>query len=385
MFTLISTAKFFFPGFAKALNDKNLLSKMYIGYPNIKLNELSSIKEKLRTFPFIHTPLVLLNRWNLSGNSVNNYLEFLDSKSISAYASLRYDNLSNVISMSSMGLEINPKVRKAGFSHIICRSSRHILDQREILIKEKEKWGYPIRVPNERIVERELAEYSMADLIIVPSLICMSSFRNRGVNMEKVKLVYFPSALNNFKRHNFTSNGHKLILTFVGQVNLRKGIPTLLQAFKKINNKNIELYLIGSIDHKFQKYLQDANLMSDGIKITGHLNSEQIRKILNKTSIFIMPSVEEGWPLALMEAISVGCVPIVSNAVCQIEEIPNQDERLIFDAGNESQLADKIQYFIDTPFELHKIAEAMNKQAPLNRNWSDFTKDFLDAFNSLPV
>ena len=98
-----------------------------------------------------------------------------------------------------------------------------------------------------------------------------------------------------------------------------------------------------------------------------------------------MPSVEEGWPLALMEAISVGCVPIVSNAVCQIEEIPNQDERLIFDAGDESQLADKIQYFIDTPFELHNVAEAMNKQAPLNRNWSDFTTDFLHAFNSLPI
>jgi glycosyltransferase involved in cell wall biosynthesis len=50
----------------------------------------------------------------------------------------------------------------------------------------------------------------------------------------------------------------------------------------------------------------------DNVEFLGFLNSEELKGMYLKSDFFIMPSYYEGMPLALLEAMSCGCIPVVS-------------------------------------------------------------------------
>lgn len=99
----------------------------------------------------------------------------------------------------------------------------------------------------------------------------------------------------------------------VGQLSVRKNHEVVIRALAKIKNHNVKYLLVGfgEMEKKLKSLAESLNV-SDRVVFAGYRGD--IRKILHIVDAFVFPSLQEGLPVSLMEAMSVG-LPIVCSAV----------------------------------------------------------------------
>jgi glycosyltransferase involved in cell wall biosynthesis len=278
--------------------------------------------------------------------------------------------------MSGLAVEIIHRENRMNSNEvIICRASRHILEQKRILDDASRRWLIQTDSPTKAMIKRELFEYERAKRIIVPSKICKDSFIRQGVPADKVSVVHFPFQLSEFKS-NFRKDSNLRVITFVGQVNLRKGICVLIEALNKLEINQIEVRIVGSIHPSLRKFLSQNRV--EHLRVS----PEKVRDILESTDLFVMPSLEEGWPMAMMEAISMGCIPLVSDAICTVDELPVPNQNFIFQSENSTDLAIKIEYIVNNLKLLSDEITYKYDRVIKTRGWSEFVDDILEELQN---
>lgn len=101
-------------------------------------------------------------------------------------------------------------------------------------------------------------------------------------------------------------NNGKVIL-FVGRLAKEKNIISLLEAFGKINDNNLELWLVGDGPDKTKIENYAGTLQKyNKIKLLGWQPREQVYKLMKSAEVFVLPSRWEGMPIALLEAYALG-------------------------------------------------------------------------------
>ena len=99
----------------------------------------------------------------------------------------------------------------------------------------------------------------------------------------------------------------------VGQLSVRKNHEVVIRALAKIDNRRVKYLLVGfgELEDKLKLLAKDLNI-ADRVIFAGYRGD--VRKILHVVDAFAFPSLQEGLPVSLMEAMSVG-LPIVCSAV----------------------------------------------------------------------
>lgn len=112
----------------------------------------------------------------------------------------------------------------------------------------------------------------------------------------------------------------KTQIVSVGRLNPEKGHRILIEAFSKIESKDWNLMIIGDgvERNNLQELVGNLNI-SDRVKFTGEL--VDFSKELAESQIFILPSLSEGFPNALIEAMSVPLACISSDCVAGPSDI----------------------------------------------------------------
>lgn len=101
----------------------------------------------------------------------------------------------------------------------------------------------------------------------------------------------------------------KLKLIFLGNLMTEKGIFELLQALKSLQEKNIFIptALYGSLDKKLKsKILSFVESLGDQVCYKGIVTGLEKKKAFLNNNVFILPSYNEGMPLAILEAMATG-------------------------------------------------------------------------------
>lgn len=131
-----------------------------------------------------------------------------------------------------------------------------------------------------------------------------------GIDTNKFNPAKF-----NFKiKKNYNANGP--LLLFVGTLIPRKGIYPLIVAAKELKkfHPEFKLLIIGDGDLKaiISSYIK-ANYLSNNICLLGGISYEKLPQFYATADIFILPSLSEGFPLVVMEALSSGANVVVSD------------------------------------------------------------------------
>jgi glycosyltransferase involved in cell wall biosynthesis len=106
----------------------------------------------------------------------------------------------------------------------------------------------------------------------------------------------------------------------VGRLSREKGHAILIKAFHEIKNKEWKLHIIGDGKerHFLEKLVEELELNS---RVNFHGHKRNFSKILSQSRIFILPSLSEGFPNALIEAMSVPLACISSDCVAGPSDI----------------------------------------------------------------
>lgn len=146
-----------------------------------------------------------------------------------------------------------------------------------------------------------------------------------------------------------------LVHTNVSMNTNNKGEKTVLATLKILIDKgyNIKCTFIGdgALRSEFEKYAKELNIY-DYVTFTGYLShSEDVRKILIESDLYFFPSVSEGLPRSLIEAMAVG-LPAISTNVGGIPEL--LDREYLFEPKDVDGFANKIEYLINNTSVLEK-------------------------------
>jgi glycosyltransferase involved in cell wall biosynthesis len=98
-------------------------------------------------------------------------------------------------------------------------------------------------------------------------------------------------------------------LVYAGKLSYSKGVLSLLRAYGKLNkyNENIELVLVGSgSGEEFENIKREAEGVNLRVIFKGAVPQKDLGEIFRESDIFILPSLYEGLPLVLIEALASG-------------------------------------------------------------------------------
>src|SRR4030042_3795671 len=122
-------------------------------------------------------------------------------------------------------------------------------------------------------------------------------------------------------RKEFSLGENDIVIGFIGRIVPAKGLEYLLNALPYLNEKfkSIKLLIVGegSLVEELKERAKKNNIFNN-ILFTGR--RRDIPEILASINIFVMPSIAEGFPNALLEAMAMG-KPIVATEVGGIPEI----------------------------------------------------------------
>ena len=175
-------------------------------------------------------------------------------------------------------------------------------------------------------------------------------------------------------------------LLFVGKFRKAKGLEYLIRGFKIINNRmDVELRLSmvgdGAIQGSLESLAADLGIREQ-IQFTGYISdTEQLRRQFQGSDIFVLPSISEGFPRVLNEALAAG-LPIVTTRVGGIPAVL-EDERdaLLVQERSEQELADAIErVIIDDGLRERLIRHGRERSEELN---GDPVQQHMDAVRKL--
>jgi glycosyltransferase involved in cell wall biosynthesis len=156
-------------------------------------------------------------------------------------------------------------------------------------------------------------------------------------------------------------------LLFLGKINQRKGIYDLLQAIALIKaelSHKIKLIIAGSGEIDETLHLAQQLGIRDQIDFYGWVNREQRNQLLAQADLFLLPSYNEGLPMALLEAMS-WALPVITTPVGGIGEVIIHSETgWLVEPGDNQQIKTAIESLLENLDLREKISQsARNKVA----------------------
>jgi glycosyltransferase involved in cell wall biosynthesis len=164
-----------------------------------------------------------------------------------------------------------------------------------------------------------------------------------GCPPEKIRIV--PNAVDTNLFSPQTEREEDLVV-WVGRFVQEKGLEYLLKAAKIVSRKakNVKFLLVGDgpLKAKIMKLASDLGLLGKFVRFTGPLKREEVAKILGRASVFVFPSLREGLPLSVLEAMACG-TPVVGSDVPGIKDlVVNGENGLLVPARNPKMLAEAL-------------------------------------------
>ncbi|SEB77389.1 glycosyltransferase family 4 protein [Terriglobus roseus] len=357
---------------ARELNRRGHLERIYSTFPWKRLEREGVPHDKVETFPWLHTPQLLLSRKNLLPQALRRTLSYRVATTYDTWIARRMPPCDALIALSGAGLKAGKLLQSRGGVFLCDRGSTHHAYQSNILREEYRIWNVPYPSYDPRVEPREIEIYEQADAIVVPSQVCRDSFLQQGVAPDHVHVIPYGVRLDRFHPDGAPSTGPDapFEVLFVGGVSLRKGIPYLLKAFAALPHPNKRLRVIGSLDPNFAPLL--ATLPQENVEFLGSLPQPQLVAYMSRSHVMVLPSIEEGLALVQGQALACGCPIIASTATGSEDLFTDGVEGFIVPIRSVQAITDRLQCFVDDPTLRDRMSAAALKRVKSFAGWSEY-------------
>lgn len=199
--------------------------------------------------------------------------------------------------------------------------------------------------------------------------------------------------------HNFVSfeeaPSHKLLRTpekqklravFVGRLEEEKGLTTIVEALCKspqlCNSIELDVYGAGSRGAWFCGRMSE--LLGSNFQYQGVVPRKQVRQSLSQYDVLLMPSLfGEGLPMALLEAMAAGCVPLVSALASVPLVVQANATGILLNPGSSEDLRDKLAWAVRNPGQLAQMSEKGARFVRQSYGAPNFERSLLAIYRSV--
>lgn len=354
---------------ARELHQRGSLKAIYSTFPWRRLARENLPRDLVHTFPWIHTPKMLLDRrFNLPA-ILNREIGWQVAVTLDAWVARHLPPCDVFVGISSVGLATGRRAQSRGAKYICDRGSSHIRYQDTILTEEYRRWGIRQTIVDPRIIVREEAEYEQADAITVPSEFARRSFVEMGVPAEKLHRIPYGVRLDRFHPVG-EPPAERFEVLFVGSASLQKGVPYLLQAFAQVRHPHKRLRIVGGLSQDLRQTL--ARLPQEHVEFVGRLPQDRLPAVMSTSHVKVLPSIQDGFGMVLSQAMACGCPVICSVNTGGPDLVTDGVEGFIVPIRSPEAIATRLQQLADDPALQRRMREAALARVHTIGGWHEY-------------
>jgi glycosyltransferase involved in cell wall biosynthesis len=170
------------------------------------------------------------------------------------------------------------------------------------------------------------------------------------------------------------------ILLFVGKLRLVKGLHYLIEALsilKQQNKMDFNTIIIGGgyLEEELKMAVRGRQLQQQ-VFFKGNLPPHEINDWMGASDLFCLPSLNEGLPNVILEALSCG-VPVVATSVGGIPDLINSSNGILAEAADERSLADALISGFERKWDYREISRTVS-----HLNWENCANSYFEIIES---
>ena len=210
----------------------------------------------------------------------------------------------------------------------------------------------------EKIVFKISASRKSDNYFIFQNKDDLEIFNNKGILKNYCHAVIPGNGIDINKFSYSERTGDDITFCYSGRISKTKGIDTLIEAFKLLQEKCpskkifLRMFILSSKNENHFNLPKDKN-----ISVFYNLNQTNLITELHKCNVFIMPSEREGLPKAALEAASTGMPIIAANTTGTKETVQNEISGWTFEYANIESLRDCMMYAVERSSRLEEIGK----------------------------
>lgn len=174
---------------------------------------------------------------------------------------------------------------------------------------------------------------------------------------------------------------------FVGNLVQGKGVHYLIQALSLVHRleKDISLTVVGEGDaHDQLQCLVNEKGLRDIVRFTGRRSSEEVFLFMRQSACLVLPSLSEGMPNVVLEAMACG-IPVVASDLPGIREVVQDEETGFLVAPRDVEdLAQKLLILVQNPERRQKMGDrAYHSFSEMSLSWPKAAKQYLEVYRKV--
>jgi len=345
--TLSAHRPFHFVQLANALASPANSVRMYSSAPRRFFRGLDAAVD----FRFTPSPILLAS--HAFPRLVNGSLLDLDTVLYDQTVASLIPSTDLFFALATRSLRSAKAAKRHGARFVLDRACPHVHVQQALLAREADRVGFRFRPQPTWLVDRQVDEYSLADAILVPSEYTRSSFppelQSKLVLAPLLGRLMSAPARTHEARSKFT-------VGVIGNSPLRKGYLYLLRAWKKLALPDAQLLI--RCAGGFEDYPALRQLLRElpNVRLLPYISD--LSEFYRGLDAFAMPSVDDGFGMALFEALASGLPAIATRACGAAELLTDRLDSLLVPPGDEDALTENILRLYESRDLRHELGEA---------------------------
>jgi len=162
------------------------------------------------------------------------------------------------------------------------------------------------------------------------------------------------------------------MLLFVGRMITQKGVPYLIDAMPLVLQKHpgAKLLLIGR-GNALEGLKKKVNAMGleKSVIFSGYMTEEMLKEAYGTCDMFVLPSVWEVLPIAILEAMASEKPVVCTNAGGDAELVKDGYNGYVVPMRDPGALAEKINTLLDDPEKMKSMGQASRRRAETEFDW----------------
>jgi glycosyltransferase involved in cell wall biosynthesis len=191
---------------------------------------------------------------------------------------------------------------------------------------------------------REEREYALADFHCAASTVVREQLEKNGVPREKIMLIPYGADRSVFFPAPAPAANKTFRIVFAGQVGLRKGLKTFLDALESAKRSDWRADFYGAVLGEAKPDLA-AYRGETPLEFHGAVPQPALAEAFRRASVLVLPSLEEGFGLVVPQALNTGLPCIVSDRVGAKDLIRHRENGSVFQVKNSAALLDELFFW----------------------------------------
>ena len=275
----------------------------------------------------------------------------------------------------SQGLSIWYNIKKLKNRKLIVNP--HGLEPYQALAVKEKIIAIPFRIVFSYIFNHATAVVSLGGLL--------TDILKKQIKRRNVKIVVLPNGVNpNPKIEPKAFHTGQLNLLFIARFAHNKGIHILLKAIRELNEagftQKLEFYL-GGKGPLFEQYKNSHAYPN--VHYLGFVSDEQLTDLYTKSDLFVFPTLFEGMPTVVLEAMSFGLPVIVSNVGATAELVDETNGYLIPKNDVNALKAAIVDFYQSDLRKKNNFSKAALQKVTSRYTWTIIANSYVQLFEKL--